>query len=512
MSEKLLSVVIAGRNDNYMGNYLYRLGTCLNFLAANLSDLGRLNEVEVMITDWGSDEPLREALLLTSEAAKITKFVEVSAEEAKEIYPDGVFYPSGSYNASIRRSKGKFIMLTDSDCMIPPYGMETLMEILSGNVKLPTPIEEIFFYIRRYQIPWEVVQRQPSVRDWRRYIQYHVGALKKEFPSGGMLGGFAAAQLIHRDRWNEMRAYDENLKGWGWCDNEIMIRMNQKYPWMDLITYGIFGLHMEHWSRNARREHSRSNVNPMVLHHKFGVNDANWGLADREFPINKATARPPERSHDYLPLKGRCFHKNLLEEDLQSDEVREFASGVMGRGQSSAEEVEAMVAISSFCLKEYPRNMLYVGKLMTLPLTAMFRASPGIESYFLSPWKEGITNSEPFNPEQFSGFLEQMGYCGYGRFLTVPWERIDESLNSAFSKQADIELIFIHRPTLGESFETIFPKLMTRLASGGLMIIFWHEAKDSEFWTKHISTLKVPASFLTFSSGRTSMIAKASTA
>ena len=49
---KLLTVAVTGRNDDYMGNFKYRLTTCLNYLARNLRDLGRLDEVEVLVTDW----------------------------------------------------------------------------------------------------------------------------------------------------------------------------------------------------------------------------------------------------------------------------------------------------------------------------------------------------------------------------------------------------------------------------------------------------------------------------
>lgn len=44
IQSKLLSVVVTGRNDNYMGNFKYRITTCLNYLARNLKELGCLND------------------------------------------------------------------------------------------------------------------------------------------------------------------------------------------------------------------------------------------------------------------------------------------------------------------------------------------------------------------------------------------------------------------------------------------------------------------------------------
>ena len=54
-SPKLLSMVVMGRNDDYMGNFKYRLSTCINYVARNLKKLGRLDHVELMVTDWNSE-------------------------------------------------------------------------------------------------------------------------------------------------------------------------------------------------------------------------------------------------------------------------------------------------------------------------------------------------------------------------------------------------------------------------------------------------------------------------
>lgn len=71
---KLLSVVVIGRNDNYMGNFKYHLTTCLNYISRNLKDLGRLDDVEILVIDWHSDIPLSKVLALGLEARQIWDF------------------------------------------------------------------------------------------------------------------------------------------------------------------------------------------------------------------------------------------------------------------------------------------------------------------------------------------------------------------------------------------------------------------------------------------------------
>jgi hypothetical protein len=48
---KLLSVVVTGRDDDYMPDYKYRITTSINHIARNLKQLGRLNDVIAMYPD-----------------------------------------------------------------------------------------------------------------------------------------------------------------------------------------------------------------------------------------------------------------------------------------------------------------------------------------------------------------------------------------------------------------------------------------------------------------------------
>jgi len=66
----LVSFVIIGRNDDYMGDYLYRLGTSLSFLAQSAERAGLLDQVEVLVVDWASERPLAADLPLTSAARR----------------------------------------------------------------------------------------------------------------------------------------------------------------------------------------------------------------------------------------------------------------------------------------------------------------------------------------------------------------------------------------------------------------------------------------------------------
>ena len=70
----VLSLVLCSRNDRYMGNSRWRLETALNYVAGRVEALGREQDVEVLVADWGSEVPLREVLVLGPTATRIVSF------------------------------------------------------------------------------------------------------------------------------------------------------------------------------------------------------------------------------------------------------------------------------------------------------------------------------------------------------------------------------------------------------------------------------------------------------
>ena len=64
-----LSLILCSRNDDYMGNARWRLETTLNYVSERVEALGRDTEVELLVTDWGSEVPLSDVVALGPAAA-----------------------------------------------------------------------------------------------------------------------------------------------------------------------------------------------------------------------------------------------------------------------------------------------------------------------------------------------------------------------------------------------------------------------------------------------------------
>ena len=107
----LLSFVIAGRNDGFMGDFNWRLSTSINIMARGAAKIGRLQDIEVIIADWNSQVPLHKVLELVPEARAITRFLCVPDEVAISAQGDTEFDACTALNLGIRRARGEFARL-----------------------------------------------------------------------------------------------------------------------------------------------------------------------------------------------------------------------------------------------------------------------------------------------------------------------------------------------------------------------------------------------------------------
>ena len=82
-SNALISLILCSRNDSYMGNSRWRLETSINLALLNAKEANFLDQLEIIVSDWGSEIPLSEVLNLVPEAKGRVKFVHVPPDIAK---------------------------------------------------------------------------------------------------------------------------------------------------------------------------------------------------------------------------------------------------------------------------------------------------------------------------------------------------------------------------------------------------------------------------------------------
>lgn len=487
MSEKLLSIIIVGRNDDYLGNYTYRLQSCLNFLAENLKELGRLNDIEVVLVDWNTqtEETLADVVQISPEAASLLRFVIVPPATANARNPLVSFFTTCAVNVGVRRAKGEFIMLADSDSMMTLPSLKSLLQVLDGELPTPWPRKEIIFPIPRHQIPGSIGARKPSVDQWKKVLVRIFGSRRKESPGADCLGGYSAAQLMHRDIWFELGGYNEKLdRAWGWSDNELMLRVSQKYNWMDLGYYGVAAFHIEHHAINIG-EHSRNpdSINVMTLTYESHPSPKNWGLKGIELEEKTISGTNDWRDAQAYnaPMGYSVSTLEALDQAISEKDFEPFFNELRCRYNASqmfdAGKEDAVRAIVSVANLESPLNVYYFGEAENMLLDAILDSAPGAEIYFIQTWPEGDVSERRISPGAMTSHLNFSNHRSFSRILTMPASKAINAIANTDPHAGNMELAIIDRETLGDEFEYAFGQILDTLTHSGAIILIDKEKR-----------------------------------
>lgn len=481
----LLSNVVVGRNDDYGGGYLHRLATSLNHLAENLRKEGRQSDVEVVYVDWGSDVPVAEAVRLTPDAAGIVRFVEVGSEVAAGLGEPGSFYATLAVNVGVRRARGAYVMLADSDGLMRRSALSSLLKLLDGSLDPDFDPTRCILPIRRIQIPYDIVRRKPSLRLWDDLLGGLQPGARVESPGTGCLGGFSAGQLMHRRLWEEFRGYNESLKRpWGWSDNELMLRVTEKYDWADLAMYGVMAFHMEHgprrrwWDATDLPKRDASKVNRMLVTSDAAPNGPDWGLADRDLRVRLATPSHGGDTHDargadVAPLLHELTDSASIKAAGAAPYVRDSMERVLthcerayGAHPDKADE-QCLALLISFVSAASPLNFVHCGSLLGHLLFGVLSEHTAIQAYLLRPWEDGDSSAQPCHPGVLSQILEHSMYRGYARIMggdpTAALGRLP--------LPGGIEFALVHTAQREDQTAAIVEGTVPRLARGGALVV-----------------------------------------
>ncbi len=279
---KLLSLLCQGRNDNYMGNFSWRLSTVLNNHARNLRLLGAENEVEILVADWGSETPFYKTLELSPEARQLVKFLIVPPALAQSYDKDAGFAAPHPSNALARRASGKYLMFSDSDIFIPLDSMTKLLYHARQGYFHDYSLDDAFFWASKYHIPYDLVKTSPFIEDVDAHIEKNWHTYAREIVNKKNFMGCGVSLLMKRELWLQSTGWDERLIYWGWNDIDWHRRLASKYRWDDLELHGMKMFHLEHYAdrfKDYTKENPRK-ANAQVEPTCFAPNPENWGLAD----------------------------------------------------------------------------------------------------------------------------------------------------------------------------------------------------------------------------------------
>lgn len=298
-SRVLITFVLCSRNDQFQGDSLWRLGTSLNYLARQLAALGRLGNAEVIVTDWGSVEPLRDATLLTDDARSLVRFLTVPTALATEQQQDSPFAEVIAINAAVRRARGDYIGRIDQDTLVGRRFLTWFFDAAENPADGPG-IDTLAMVSNRRRIPYHFAVATPRFPLVERYVDTWGGR--------GLLPRmiqpakdhywqcYIGILLFHRTLWEACEGYDERFLYYGFMEFDLFLRLRTKYDGMDLgPVVGCDFFHLDHvraWRvrvKQTRRENDlvRSLDEPPP---QMQPNGPGWGLADHDLPLEPGTA------------------------------------------------------------------------------------------------------------------------------------------------------------------------------------------------------------------------------
>lgn len=305
MNKKSLSLVLAHRNDNYMGNSNWRLEVTLNFIANQLYAIQEQHQTEIIVVDWASSQPLHEAIVLNDAAKHIVRFIEVPISVHEKVNQGSSFPVAIALNAGIRRAAGDFIALTSGDVLWTSNTLKSFILPVTTGIKYNDALDQTLIFIPRKNIPWKFVNQSPGMEEMTNYITDEGDSLDVE-PLLPFYLGCAGALVMHRNLWSECRGNDERLVFWGYNDIDLCLRVRLKYSCIDYFEstrHSVY--HLEHYPSRQDKDIQPRKSNPHLFN-PFVVNGPAWGLAQytlAEFP------KPRDGSISLLPaVESRREH------------------------------------------------------------------------------------------------------------------------------------------------------------------------------------------------------------
>jgi predicted O-methyltransferase YrrM len=486
---KLLSICMMGRDDDYSHDFKYRITTTNNYIARNLKQIGRLDDVEVLVTDWGSQVPLAQTLLLSSEAAQICRFVYVPPGVVRAVQ-DGMdkFHMSLAANAGLRRARGRYIMMSPADTLIPQHSLESVLNVLDGKLHLSTSIDQTYFLCRRYQVPWQFVQRQPDLDEWDRYLLLNPGELEQ----GGRWVYFnvssgAGAIMMHRSLWHKVHGCDERFGGWGFSDIDLGLRVTQYHLWMDLSNMGVSLFHLEHFPSGRRASMISQNQNPHVYNQKFAVNDDNWGLGNCELEIQMpqkiCAAREPAESLR-LPLGSKSQKVASWEQsssdvlaELTSEEVRNHVMRIITSqsiGHIDQKDMDSLFFLAWYSWRHYPRRYLEFGIGQGCAPVVVAAGCPSVEIYGIDRWAGVMQHQTPIHVADTLRRLAE--HHAYVRFINGDIGTAVQRLKDSFLGSFSFDLVLVRSDLFEADAVKQVANLLPYLATGGALVLIGKSA------------------------------------
>jgi len=476
----LISFVLCGRNDDYLGNFKYKLTTTINYLCRNVRKIGRLKDIEVIIVDWNSEIPLAQEICVTKEMNEVCKFIYVPPAIASKYNPNNrQFNSSVAPNVGIARADGEFILIMPADTLFSIPSLQNLFLLIDKKSNNVFDLNKTIMTIGKKLIPWQIVEKKPCLFEWDRYLQLHNRYLNYRNSFPGLISGMGAI-LMYNFLWREAQGLNENLKDWGWNDIELGLRINQFYPSIDLSFFGIIVYDMK--ERPKERETIKHH-NPHIVPFFIKARNPDWGLKNYKLEIHRAASKQNVKN-DLSNNRNKIIHKNKknILSYLTNNSIDEYILNNLSliRLIKLKNEWACLYPLFWYTKNYLPKKYLEFGIRKGYASALIAFINHSVEIYGIDEWNSNEGNKYNRSPAFTSSLLERNNFKGYAQFVTGDKYTAFKRLRQSFIGNVSFDLILFRVDIFGDKSIDQLKEIMNFLEDNGALVV---TSKNTQLFT-----------------------------
>ena len=308
---KLITYVTAIANDEYYEDLLYRVQKTIDLNLFFLDKIKDRNKIEIIIVDWGSKKKFSDLIHVNYKFKKQVKFVYVSEKVTKKYsrnYKNN-FNLDISFNAGIRRAKGKFIIVGGCDQFFDPSSWRNLISFAKENKG-----NKNIFLVPRKILDYDLYKSNFNNEYYMKSLS-HFNSTNFKFKTHTFYTGGGFATMLSKSNYTFFRGLNENMRPGTANDSESVLRSN--LYGLNKINTDKFGIHltkfppMQNSLRNKIVYSKGFRALPSPTK-KISVNNLNWGLKNENLKLSycKNLSKSFENSYKFINKEFFEFKKN----------------------------------------------------------------------------------------------------------------------------------------------------------------------------------------------------------
>jgi predicted glycosyltransferase involved in capsule biosynthesis len=227
----------------------------------------RVKNASITLTYYKSILPTAKFIVVEDDKVQNFKFLEDESTTYLHFYNEGQHNKCKGYNLGLAHSTTDIVCFLDIDCIVSKQNIEKTVDTLNISDSICIGYNGVAIYFN-YYIKNSITDYSESLYDFlESYVDksnlynnytndyYHVANMKAV---GGMLVGYT-------NTFKKIGGFNPNFKGWGYEDNEIVVRAKKlNIPIFAINTSKPFLFHLPHIDqskRNTESDHASYQLN-----------------------------------------------------------------------------------------------------------------------------------------------------------------------------------------------------------------------------------------------------------